>query len=120
MLDQFVCRDADEARGESALRGKYLLRAPGKFSHGRGDGYVFGQVEVMQSLAAGDFRNSNVAVIGKAGHYRGRLVRPNVGGQRFFVARVEIERDYVLVVVRADYISGNAGLGIDQLHSLIA
>ena len=120
MLDQFVCHDADEARGESALRGKYLLRALGKFAHGRGNGHIFGQIEVMQSLAAGDFGNRNVAMVRKARHDRGRLMLLNVVGQCFFVAGVEIECDYVLVVMRTDYSSGYAGLGVGKLHSIAA
>ena len=65
MLNQFICRDADKPWSESALRGKYLLRAFGEFTHGLCDGDIFGQVNrhLFQKTSPAKFATGVLAIL---------------------------------------------------------
>ena len=90
VLDQRVRRDADEARGEPALRHERAARTLGQRAHGTCHGHVFGQVEVVRVDLACDLRDLDVAVEGQARNDRiGRIV-PQVPLERGRVLGVEL------------------------------
>ena len=91
VLDQFVGRDADETRRQSALRRKHLVRTLGEFPYRFRHGHILGQVEVMQPVFACNARDRDIAEIRQAGNNRLGLVSLDVRGESGLVGGVEIE-----------------------------
>ncbi len=120
MLDELVRSDADEARCEAALRHERGGCAIGDRADLLGDRNVFGQVEVMQALGPRHFRHGDVAEIGQARYQCGRLVFAHVRGERFLVARIEVEGGERVQPVGCGDRFCEARLGVCELHPVAA
>ncbi len=74
----------------------------------------------MQFFGSRHFGDDDIAEIGQARHQRDRFVLTNVPGERFLVARIEVEcRNRIQVVGRGDRL-GDAWLGVRQLDPVAA
>ncbi len=91
VLDQFIRRDADEARREPALRYECHGCAFTDLAHLGRNRDILRQVEVMQAFGARHFGDGDVAEIGQARDEGGRLVLPHVLHEGCLVARIQIE-----------------------------
>ena len=91
MTDQLIGRDTDEARRQSALRYEGRVGAFGKAANGFGDGDIFGQIEVVQSVLPGGLGDRRVAEERQARNDGARTVVTNVLVQRGAIGCVKRE-----------------------------